>query len=269
MNHDTFKGFCKLVYDKSGIALTDSKESLVSSRVGKRMREIGLGANDYEHYLTLLHNDTRGEELIHLLDCISTNVTSFWREPDHFELMTELCKKWRAAGQTRFRFWSAASSSGEEPYTMAIMAYEALGSGVDARILATDISTKILEKAMNGDYDEEKIRGVPVPLRDKYFTRAGARGGYEYTAGEALKRMISFRRLNLSAPPFPIRGPLDIVFCRNVMIYFDNGLRERLVREIYRVLKPGGYLFIGHAESLTGLNTEFKTVKPATYLKKK
>lgn len=266
MKHGTFERFRSLIYEKSGINLGPQKESLVSARVGKRMRALKL--TDYEAYFEFVRKDDTGQELVHLLDAISTNVTSFFREPQHFDFFTERLAEWFAAGQTRFRVWSAASSTGEEPYTIAITALEVFRNvPVDFRVLATDISTKVLESAREGRYNAEKIDGVPPTLRSKYFAKQGYGGSACFKASDLLRDCITYARLNLSTPPFPMKGPMDVIFCRNVMIYFDNSVRTRLLLEMHRLLRPGGYLLIGHAETLTGLNVPFESVRPAVYRK--
>ena len=280
-----------------------------------------LGMEDYHAYFEYLVQDESGEEMVHMLDSISTNVTSFFRESQHFDILNSLMKEWISSGQKRFRIWSAACSSGEEPYSIAMTMLEAskgkklkaksadpnilrpklcaLSSPVlDMKILATDISTRILEKARLGIYEAEKVKPVRMELRNRYFAesptaRLSARrlrgeqrraSNSDLAHGEPVKRlddtnakfykvtqglmdMIVFKRLNLSSPPFPMRGPLDAIFCRNVMIYFDRAVRCGLLQEIDRLLKPGGYLFIGHAESLTGLVNNLKSVRPSVYLK--
>ena len=165
------------------------------------------------------------------------------------------------------RFWSAACSTGEEPYSMAMTILEALDGFHDSRILATDISTRVLEKAQHGLYEETKIKQISDTYVERYFDRISVSNGTSYMVKPVLRNMIAFRRLNLSTPPFPMRGPLDIVFCRNVMIYFDNHVRQRLLKEIGRLLKPRGYLMVGHSESLTGLIEGFKAVQPSIYIK--
>ncbi len=266
MNRRTFERFRELVYEKSGISLGDQKEALVSARVGKRMRALRI--EGYDTYFDYVTRDKSGQELVELIDAISTNVTSFYREAQHFELLRSVLAKWRGANQRRFRIWCAASSTGEEPYTIAITVAEQLGdTGADVRILATDISTRVLAKCQQGIYDAQKVASVPAPLRERYFDRYQEDGQTMYRVKDRLKNLVLFRRLNLATPPFPMRGPLDVVFCRNVMIYFDNHVRSRLLAEVYRLLKPGGYLMVGHAESLTGLVSEFKTVQPSVYIK--
>lgn len=265
MDPKTFEKFRTLVYDKSGIALGDQKVALVSARIAKRMRALHI--ESAEAYYDTVMRDTSGGELVQLIDAISTNYTNFFREPVHFEMLAKLLTKWKADGQHRFRIWCAAASTGEEPYTLAMTLCEALGSGVDAKILATDISTRVLHKCRQGVYDAQRVAAVDRAMLYKYFDQVRDNGQFVYSVGEALRSLVTFRRLNLSTPPFPMQGPFDAVFCRNVMIYFDNHVRGRLVNEIYRLLKWGGYLMIGHAESLTGLDTPFKTVRPSVYMK--
>ncbi|MFW5775255.1 MAG: CheR family methyltransferase [Chitinivibrionales bacterium] len=267
MDKKTFDTIRNLVYDKAGISLNDGKQALVSARLGKRMR--ALNFSEYKHYLDHLHKDTSGEEIVQLLDAIATNVTSFFRESAHFDFLTEQMRKWVQGGQHRFRFWSAACSSGEEPYTMAMVLRQASeGYSTDTKILATDISTRILGKALQGEYGEEKVKTVPSKLLEKHFTVENKNGLKTYRVKELLRSMIVFKRLNLSVTPFPMHGPMDAVFCRNVMIYFDNPVRKRLLEEHFRLVKPGGFLFVGHAESLTGMLSGFKLVKPSIYEKR-
>jgi chemotaxis protein methyltransferase CheR len=179
-----------------------------------------------------------------------------------------MVKEWEASGQRRMRFWSAACSTGEEPYSMCITILEALGENYNARILATDISTRALAAAQHGAYEKDKIKQVPGILAERYFSMSSESDEVCYMAKPVLKNMVVFKRLNLSVPPFPMRGPLDIVFCRNVMIYFDNRVRHGLLSEIYRILKPQGYLMVGHSESLVGIIKGFKAVQPSIYMKK-
>lgn len=261
-----FSEFRDLVYRASGITLGEGKEGLVSSRLGKRMRALGLPS--FRAYLDRFGGRDGEDELIHLLDAISTNVTSFFREPAHFDLLGAEARAWHASGQRRFRFWSAASSSGEEPYSLAITLAEAgVTAGADVRILATDISTRILAAAGAGIYPESRLAGLPPGYAARWFQapRGRAEGSREVRA--RIRDMVRFHRLNLAEPPFPMQGPLDAVLVRNVMIYFDNAVRSALVAECSRLLKPGGYLLVGHAESLGGMAEGFKCLKPSVYRK--
>ncbi len=265
MDRATFNRFRRIVYDNCGISLGAQKEALVCARVGKRMR--ALGVRDHRSYLRYVMQDGSGEEMVHLLDAISTNVTSFFREEHHFSFLGDRVSAWAAQGQTRFRFWSAACSTGEEPYSMAMTLLDAPEASElsDIRILATDISTRALEKSEAGVYEWEKLTGLPRPIRGRYLEEQDGEPFFRVT--EPVRRLIVFRRLNLAATPYPMRGPLDIIFCRNVMIYFDNEVRRRVLTEMYRLLKPGGYLIVGHAESLTGMMSRFRAVQPSIYVK--
>lgn len=265
MQRKTFERFRSLIYEQSGITLSHNKEALVTSRIGKRMRTLELA--EHEDYLEYVLADSTGNEIVQLLDAISTNVTSFYREPHHFEILGSLLRTWLAEGQHRFRIWCAASSTGEEPYTLAITAREALGKTADVKILATDISTRVLERCSRGEYDQRHISTVPPDLLKRYFDAERSSDGTTYRVKPILRDIVTVRRLNLSTPPFGMRGPLDVVFCRNVMIYFDNDVRSRLLAEVYRLLKPNGYLMVGHSESLTGMVSNFKSDRPSVYKK--
>jgi chemotaxis protein methyltransferase CheR len=266
MKIEIFDQIRKIVYDKSGIYLNESKDALVRARISKRMRKLHL--SDFSDYLRRVVEDKTGEEIQNLLDAISTNTTSFYREDDHFDLIRSIIKEWIVEGLQTLRVWSAASSTGEEPYTMAIELKEAIGAAhIDTKILATDIAPSVLVKAQRGEYNDEKVAPIPRHLRMKYFYKKKENNGLIYTVKDDLKEMILFRQFNLSTPPFPIKRALDIILCRNVMIYFDNILRKKLAIEFERLLKPGGYLLIGHAESLTGMARGLRCLRPSIYKK--
>lgn len=264
LDERTFAQFRTFVYEKSGIALGPQKRALVSARIGKRMRALKM--TSYAQYLDYVRKEGEGAELVEMIDAISTNTTSFFRESGHFDVLSGLLTQWRQSGQRRFRIWCAAASSGEEPYTLAMVLHEVLDPRQhDFKLLCTDISTRVLKVCMQAVYSGEKVKTVPAALRERYFERAGT--GDAWRVKKPLRDCAVFRRLNLAEPPYPMKGPLDAVFCRNVMIYFDNRVRGRLVDEAYRLLKPGGYLFVGHAESLTGLTTRFRSAQPSVYVK--
>jgi chemotaxis protein methyltransferase CheR len=268
MDRRTFDTFRQLIYDKSGISLGEGKEALVSARVGKRLRV--LGYDNYKEYLHFLTGDSEESEaeFVDFLDVISTNVTYFFRENEHFIFMADYIKRMMEEGRQRVRIWCAASSSGEEPYTLAMTFLEnAKNFRGDCKILATDISTKILKTAMEGRYPEAKMDNVSPQLRAKYFTSVGSGANKVYTVSDTLSNMIMFKRLNLSKPPFPMKGPFDLIFCRNVMIYFDNIVRKKLMDEFSRLLRPGGYLMVGHSESMAGMLCDMESVQPSVYLK--
>jgi chemotaxis protein methyltransferase CheR len=259
----SFDKLRKFIYEKSGISLSASKDALITARIGKRIRALNM--RSYREYVDYVLDDHDDGELVQLLDVISTNVTSFFRESQHFDFLSEKISEWYEGGQRRFRIWSAACSTGEEPYSIAMVFNDTLEKmPADIRILATDISTRVLNYAIKGIYNSDKLKTINPQTRQRYFVKTDS----DYLSiDESLKKMISFNRLNLSTPPFPMKGPFDIVFCRNVMIYFDNDVRMRLLEEIKRLLRPGGYLMVGHAENLTGMISSFKTVISSVYVK--
>lgn len=252
-----------MIYERSGITLGDKKESLVAARVGKRTRQLGL--EDVDDYLAYVNNDKSGDELIQLLDAISTNVTFFFREIEHFNLISRCFIDWYSKGQRTFKFWSAGCSSGEEPYSIAMTLLDTLAERLtpDIKILATDLSTKVLSIASNGIYEAKKVEDLSGQQLMRYFDKHDS----GYKVNDAVRSLITFCRLNLSNRPFPMSGPMDMILCRNVMIYFDQPFRKQLVTEYHRLLKPGGYLLVGHSESLTGMTSGFKTVAPSIYMK--
>ena len=266
-----FQRFSDLVYRECGINLHEGKKALLQARLNKRMRTTGFSS--YEDYFEYITSKSNAEELIHFLDCISTNLTYFFREPQHFDLLDklvpELLEKRKAERSNRIRIWSAGCSTGEEPYSLAMRVLDHLDGSqkYDFRILATDISTRALSIAVNGIYAEEKIQKVPDNYQKHYFRKVNSGGDRaEYEVAPNLKSIITFRRLNLKES-FPFKGPFDYVFCRNVMIYFDKKTQEALIQKIANYLSSGGYLFVGHSESLMGLSHPLSYVRPAVYRK--
>ena len=263
MENAVFQRFCAHAHQQAGIALGPTKEALVTARVGKRMRALGL--EDERSYLDYLESDQTGEELIQFLDVISTNHTAFFREPDHFDTLRTILLEWKNAGLQRLRIWSAASSTGEEPYSIVMTVRDVLGDAdIDFKVLATDISTRVLASAQQGVYSADKLTAIPRPLLSRYFQREGS-DPETYRVRDQVKQQVVFRRLNLSQPPFPMRGPLDIIFCRNVLIYFDLPVRQRLMLAMQELLRPGGWLFLGHTETMTGIDTDFRLSRPSVF----
>ncbi len=263
MAPETFKAFRSLILRLSGISLADNKEILLQARITKRMRKLGIP--DFEAYLE--HVLANEEEVTQFLDVISTNVTSFYRESSHFEFLDKTVKRWLREGRPSLRLWSAACSSGEEPYTLAMTLLEAAqNEPIDFRILATDLSTKVLNLARKGCYSPQQLGQVPDRCLSRYFERAPrARDEDPYYVRTLLKDRITFARFNLTQIPFPMNGPFDVVLCRNVMIYFDAEFRRRLVLEMTRLLRPGGFLLVGHSESLGTQIRELSLVSPSIY----
>ena len=262
MRQETFEKYKKLVYKESGISLSNEKISLLSNRIQKRIRELKI--NSEEEYLKIIELDKRGEEITRLIDAISTNVTYLFREQNHFDFLKKIIAKWNNEKKSKIRIWSAACSSGEEPYSIAITLLENLETAKNnTKILATDICTQVLEKALKGEYSAKELEKVPKQIVKNYFVEKDD----SYQVKSELKEIILFRKLNLSQFPFPLKGPLDLIFCRNVMIYFDLTLRTKLIQEYYKLLAPGGYLLIGHSENLNSIKHNFKTIQSAVYQK--
>ena len=257
-----FETIRQLVYRVAGINLTHGKEGLVRSRLAPRLRALGL--DDFDAYLDHLDRDVSGAELVQLVDVITTNKTSFFREPEHFDLLQRVVLPPLAERGGTARFWSAGCSSGEEPYTIAIVARELLGgSAADARILATDVSTRIMRRAREGVYHDRELAGVPPAIMRRHFVNHPAVPGSLCVVDET-RATVRFARLNLMHD-WPMRGPFDAIFCRNVMIYFDRPTQQRLVNRFAALLAPGGYLFVGQSESLTALTHDLQYVQPAVY----
>jgi chemotaxis protein methyltransferase CheR len=271
LDESEFQRISELVYDHCGINLHDGKRELVRARLAKRLREGRF--TSFSEYIEHVLNDTTGQEWSILVDSLSTNLTKFFREDQHFdymrqELLPRIVAAKRKANQHRIRGWSAGCSSGEEPYSIAITLSEAI-SGLgrwDIKLLATDVSTRVLEKARKGVYDEERIEPIPMQWRNKYLRPVHDRGQTLYEVDHALKEMVITRHLNLMQE-WPIKGPIDFIFCRNVMIYFDKPTQSRLIQRFHSLLDSGGILFTGHSESLTGIEHAFKYVKPTIYMK--
>ena len=267
MDNSVFKKLIEIIYKQSGIKLDSRKKALVEGRIARRMRILKL--TDYNKYLDLLKGNSNSGEMENMLDVISTNVTHFYRESSHFEILYSAISKWRKQGQSKFRLWCAASSSGEEPYTMSMVLSDVFnGTTIDAKILATDISRPMLLKCIDAKYNKKDFEKLPSKYIKEYIEKVEDFDEELYTIIKEVRNRVLFKRLNLSTPPFPMKGPLDVIFIRNVMIYFDQPVKQKLINEAYRLLKPNGILFIGHSENLTELNHKFKTIAPAAYIKK-
>jgi chemotaxis protein methyltransferase CheR len=255
-----------MVYETSGITLHAGKRALVSARLQKRLRQ--TGAANFRDYIALLQHDVSGEELTAMLDAITTNHTSFYREPQHFEFLAQTVLpplRDRARPQAILG-WSAACSTGEEAYTMAITACQVIGDAATSRVrlLASDLSSRAVERAAAGVYRTERAAEMPRHLVLKYFQRSSRPQPGVLQVTPAIRQMIEFRRLNLlhPAPPGP---PFDFIFCRNVLIYFDRTAQQRVIDTLEARLARGGYLFISHSESLNGLRHGLTWVAPAIY----
>ncbi|MCM8533741.1 MAG: protein-glutamate O-methyltransferase CheR [Lentisphaeraceae bacterium] len=260
-----FETISKLVYEAFGIILNDSKRSLVVNRLNKLLRTRGL--TTFSQYFQQLNDDKTGSELQLLANSISTNHTFFNRESGHFDyyLKTALPEVTKNISDKDLRVWCAASSTGEEPYTLAMLQKEFLGMQYNqwkAGLLATDISETALAKASQGVYPEDDVNKLPPTLKNKYFSKAGDL----FSVKPEVKQEVAFRKLNL-VKSFQFKKPFHIIFCRNVMIYFDQPTKDSLIKRMYDNTVPGGYLFIGHSETIPRHNCPYKFIMPAVYRK--
>ena len=268
---EVFKKFQKLVYRESGIWLAPHKMTLLIARLAKRLRELGIP--NMTEYFHLLMQPDQAMERDAMIDCITTNETRFFRERRHFEFLAQtVISGWKeeyAQGRRapRVRIWSAGCSSGEEPYSLAMMLLNHFGenSGWDLRILATDISTQVLEKARAGVFPLGRSADIPPAYLHAYMLRGTDEQDGYIRISPAVQRLVSFSRVNLQADSPNVGDEFDLIFCRNVMIYFDENSKKKALCGLIQHLSPSGYLFIGHSENLHGLSTELKSIIPTVY----
>jgi len=259
-----FERISQLVHRLTGINLHPGKQELVNARLTKRLRALGLKSLDA--YMEYLKRDDPEGELVAMIEAMTTNKTSFFREPQHFDYMGRQIVP--GLRNRKIRIWSAGCSSGEEPYSIAILLDETIQDFAlwDISLLATDLSSRMIAYARKGIYDKNCLRDVPPLLISKYFTCIERSPVCRYQVIEPLRRHVHFARLNLMEE-WPMGGSFDVIFCRNVMIYFDKPTQEQLVNRFWKLLKPGGHLFVGHSESLAGSQHKLRYVQPAIYMK--
>ena len=244
-SHRDFEEVRKLIYDHAGIALTEAKEDMVYSRLARRLRATGL--KTFKEYLSFL-NAGHEEEWEAFVNSLTTNLTDFFRENHHFTILKEFLKTRR---DRPIVLWSSAASTGEEPYTMAMTAVEAFGGfNAPVQIIASDLDTNVLKKAEDGVYPVERMKKLSAEQQRRFFLKGtGERAGFVKVRPE-LRAMVRFFQLNLLAPNWPIRQPVDGIFCRNVMIYFDKPTQHKILSRMKPLLKKDGLLFVGHSEAL-------------------
>lgn len=260
-----FQLYSRYIYDQFGMHMNEQKQSLLFLKVEKAMKKFGI--DSYDAYFQILTNPANQSEIRAFASIITTNTTEFFREKDHFLFLRNKLEyisahNPRIEKNREIRIWSAGCSTGQEPYTLAMVAGEIWGERFDVKILATDLSSKVLRVAAEGLYDETISRQIPKAYLAKYFDPVDA--GYQVRP--EIQKKITFRHFNLMAP-FPFRKGFDIIFCRNVMIYFDTPTQQELVGKFYGSLVKGGLLFVGHSESLMNKEHNFKYVEPAIYIK--
>jgi len=263
LSNDDFNFLCQFVYDIAGIVLNASKKEMVYRRLTRIVRDRKLPS--FTAYCDLLKTEPKKEK-DYFINAITTNLTSFFREQHHFDYMThhELPKLIRnsLSHHKRLRIWSSASSTGEEPYSIAITLLEAMKSQLnqwDVKVLATDIDSNVLAVGKNGVYDERRIEDVPKKFKEKYFHKGVGNNENKVKVDRQLQKLITFKKLNL-LHDWPMKGPFDIIFCRNVIIYFDKETQQELFSRYYEMLTPGGLLILGHSENLGKYQQHFENV---------
>lgn len=270
LRESEFREFSRYIHEVCGINIHEGKKGLLKARLAKILRTRDFSS--YREYFDHVRNDRSGYELTLLLNSISTNMTYFFREAQHLEFLTtraipEIISFMRYSSRRPIRIWSAGCSSGEEPYSLAIAVMEETGQGnPEVEILATDISTRVLSVATKGIYEGSKVEKIPPRLRRKYFQRGVHQWEGYFRIKEEVRKKVQFERLNLMEE-FQFREPFHIIFCRNVMIYFDIPTRQLLVQKFSLNTSEGGYLFVGLAESLSGIRHPYRYIQPSIYRK--
>lgn len=256
----TFEKIQTKIYDYCGINLHEGKQALVRARVMKRIRKLGL--DDFDHYIGYLESDSSGEEFLAMVDVLTTNKTSFFRESQHFDFIVDNVIPQINARQVKW--WSAGCSSGEEPVTCSIIVQEQNIDQRKVKILGTDISRDVIRTAKRGVYAAKNVEGMAPDIERKYFEKMD---GQRYRISQKVRNMITYGRLNLKRK-WPLDGPFQVIMCRNVMIYFNQQTQQELVHRFWEKLEPGGYLFLGHSESIASADRNFENISPAVYRKK-
>lgn len=264
-----FEQIRQLVYLKVGINLSAEKRTLVRSRLGKLLRKKGFGS--FTAFLNAVEADRSGGLLTELINAISTNTTNLFREPVHFQFLRQQIDTWRrdaawcAARRNELRVWSSACSSGEEPHSIAMLLADALrGTRLKFRILATDISTEVLARAQRAEYPVDKLSDLPSGYGQRYFSKP-REGDTTVSLAPALQGCVTYAQFNLMNQRYPFKHGFDVIFCRNVMIYFDKPTQEAVVNKMASHVRPGGFLLIGHSESLSSLKHPYQYVAPTIY----
>lgn len=262
LSDQEFKQFQSMIYDIAGISMSPAKKPLVSGRLAKRVKHHGFGS--YGDYFRALMKEESRAELQVAVDLLTTNETYFFREPKHFDFLRNHILPQHPPGKP-FRVWSAASSSGQEPYSIAMTLADCLGDK-PWEVAASDISTRVLEKARGGHYPMEQAKDIPQRYLSSYCLKGVGSQVGTFLIERGVRSRVNFMQINLNLKLQKL-GEFDLIFLRNVMIYFDTETKRQVVRRIIELLKPGGYLLIGHSESLNGVVDELQSVMPSVYRK--
>lgn len=269
MTDDDFTRLSEFVFEQSGIKMPPVKKIMLQSRLQKRLRELNITCfKEYADYV--FSKEGQKNEIIHMLDVVSTNKTDFFREPVHFDFLnSHVLPEYIVKNRLNYnmKVWSAGCSSGEEPYTIAITLNEFKKSNqrFDYSITATDISSQILQKAITAVYKEERIVNIPLEIKKKYFLRSKDKEQKTVRVISELRNKTNYQRLNFMSDVYNLTDSFDVIFCRNVLIYFNRETQEQVINKLCVKLKSGGYLFIGHSESILGMNLPLEQIKPTIF----
>jgi chemotaxis protein methyltransferase CheR len=268
---EDFKRLSSFIFQEYGIKMPEVKRTMLQSRLHKRLRELNI--LNYKEYVDYVFSkEGQDNEVIHMIDVVSTNKTDFFREPVHFEFLQNVALNDLLSGDKPSRFlkiWSAGCSSGEEPYTIAMSVNEYLlqHPGFDFSILATDISSRILKSAIDAIYKENRVEVLPLQIKKKYLLKSKDRDNPTVRIVPELRKKVNFQRLNFMDNFYNVPDNMDIIFCRNVLIYFDRETQEKVINKLCTKLKTDGYFFLGHSESITNFNVPLKQLKPTIFKK--
>lgn len=262
MSSRNFKRIAAHIFEYSGIKMPDSKKTMLEGRLRRRLRATGVGSlDDYVTYV--FEGDNLAHEGLHLINAVTTNKTDFFREPAHFVFLRDVAlPEFKAGGLRTIRCWSSACSTGPEPYSIAMVLDDFIDEqdGPAYGILATDLDTDVLEAARKGIYSAELVDPVPAHLRRKYVMEARSPDRQQVRIVPALRSAVGFAQLNLMSDHYPVGEPMHLIFCRNVLIYFDKPTQRKVVSQLVDQLAPGGYLFLGHSESIAGFDLPIRQV---------
>lgn len=263
-----FKAFSEFIYNEFGIKMPPMKRVMLQGRLLKRIRELKMNSyTEYKEYF--FSKEGQQKEIFSFLNVVTTNKTDFFRESVHFDFLSSEILPRFVNGSSSFKVWSAGCSSGEEPYTISIVLneFKAVNPMFNFNILGSDISNKVLTSASKGIYAENKVALLPMELKKKYFLKSKDRDNPSVRVKPELQKNIALKYVNLMDSTYSVNEMYDVIFCRNVLIYFDRVTQEKVINKLCQHLKQGGYFFIGHSESLSGMNVPLKHIKPTIFIK--
>ncbi|OQY00660.1 MAG: chemotaxis protein CheR [Bacteroidetes bacterium 4572_117] len=269
LSDSEFDKLSKFIFTRYGIKMPIAKKIMLQSRLQKRLRELRIYS--FKEYINFVFSKKGEEEIVHMIDVVSTNKTDFFREPAHFDFLTNnVLPKYLANNNRNLKLWSAGCSSGQEVYTLSIVLSEFFENhpGFDYSIFGTDISTKVLKMAHSAIYNESAVEMIPLETKRKYLLKSKDKTVKKIRVNKKLRQKTSYQRLNFISSTYNVHEHFDIIFCRNVLIYFDRDTQEQVINKLCRHLKPGGYFFLGHSESVTNIDVPLIQIKPTIFIRK-